>query len=335
MNYPDYCVAIRTLGTAGEKYQQLLDSIKAQQYPPKKILVYIAEGYELPKETIGIEEYIRCPKGMIAQRALPFDEIDTDYVLFCDDDLFLPNNLVIRMFEGLLKLEGDCIAVDVYNEQQASLTYKIGMFIHSFITSHRDDGWAIHIKRNESYSYNRHPKGDYLRTESAAGACCLCKMSTYKAIHFEDERWLDQLSYPAGEDTLFYYKMHLMGHNVLMYRNSGMIHLDAQTGVRPHQKDKMFLQKKNMLIMWHRTIYKVRTSSKWRNEENVKMRTFEPFLCSCAFVWRCFFGTLTLPLEVIYYREPQFFIDYFRGLWAGWQYIHLGVYKSMPAFDTY
>ena len=65
------------------------------------------------------------------------------------------------------------------------------------------------------------------------------------------------------------------------------------------------------------------------------MRTFEPFLCSCAFVWRCFFGTLTLPLEVIYYREPQFFIDYFRGLWAGWQYIHLGVYKSMPAFDTY
>lgn len=97
----DYCVAIRTLGTAGEKYQTLLDSLKSQTFPPKHILVYIAEGYDLPKETIGFEEYIRTPKGMIAQRSLPFSEIDTDYVLFCDDDLYLPPNYVEKMFEGL------------------------------------------------------------------------------------------------------------------------------------------------------------------------------------------------------------------------------------------
>lgn len=53
-----YCVAIRTLGKAGEKYQRELDSLKNQTVQPQKILVYIAEGYELPKETIGIEQYI-------------------------------------------------------------------------------------------------------------------------------------------------------------------------------------------------------------------------------------------------------------------------------------
>ena len=50
----EYCAAIRTLGTAGDKYLQTLKSLQSQTIPPKKILVYIAEGYDLPKETIGI-----------------------------------------------------------------------------------------------------------------------------------------------------------------------------------------------------------------------------------------------------------------------------------------
>lgn len=68
MSNPQYCVAIRTLGTAGEKYRQTLLSLQQQTIPPNKILVYIAQGYPIPQETIGIEEYIYCPKGMVAQR---------------------------------------------------------------------------------------------------------------------------------------------------------------------------------------------------------------------------------------------------------------------------
>ncbi len=64
-----YCIAIRTLGKAGEKYQKELDSLVKQTIPPKKILVYLAEGYERPKETVGVEEIIYCPKGMVSQRA--------------------------------------------------------------------------------------------------------------------------------------------------------------------------------------------------------------------------------------------------------------------------
>ena len=50
-----YTAVIRTLGTAGEKYQQLLDSLDRQTIKPSEIIVYIAEGYALPKETIGKE----------------------------------------------------------------------------------------------------------------------------------------------------------------------------------------------------------------------------------------------------------------------------------------
>ena len=53
-----YTAVIRTLGTAGDKYQQLLNSLASQTVKPEEIIVYIAEGYPLPKETIGIERYV-------------------------------------------------------------------------------------------------------------------------------------------------------------------------------------------------------------------------------------------------------------------------------------
>ena len=320
----DYSVAIRTLGTAGEKYQKLLDSIKEQTIQPKHIFVYIAEGYDLPKETIGIEEYIRTPKGMITQRSQPFDDIDTEYVLFCDDDLYLPPNCVERMFEGLETKSGDCIAIGVYEMEKLSKKEKLMVFLHSFVTSRNDDGWDIKIKRNVSYSYNMNPQQNFILTQSAPGACCLCKMPVYRAIHFEDERWLEKMLFPAGEDQLFYYKMHIMGYRVLKYLHSGVIHLDAQAGQRPTKSNKMYLQKKNMFIMWYRTIYNIQSKG-----------VVEKCRCVAAFSWRCLFGILTLPLEVIHYKQPRFFIDYFRGLWAGYKYVHTEEYEKIPPFDYY
>ena len=40
-----YSVAIRTLGTAGEKYIKLLKSIDAQTIKPEKVIVVLPEGY--------------------------------------------------------------------------------------------------------------------------------------------------------------------------------------------------------------------------------------------------------------------------------------------------
>jgi hypothetical protein len=82
-----YTAVIRTLGTAGEKYQKLLNSLIAQTIKPKDIIVYIADGYPIPKETVGVERYVYVKKGMVAQRALPYKEVETEYMLCLDDDL--------------------------------------------------------------------------------------------------------------------------------------------------------------------------------------------------------------------------------------------------------
>jgi len=332
MKYPEYCVAIRTLGTAGEKYQTLLNSLRDQSIPANKILVYIPYGFPAPKETIGIEQIIRCEKGMVTQRSLSFEEIDTEYVLFCDDDLFLPKDFVERMFDGLKQNNGDCISPEVYYSFNAPFAKKIAYFIHSFVSPRPDDGWAIKIKRNASSSYNNHPKKNVLPTESASFACLLCKMSVHKAIHFEDERWIERFSFAAGDDTLYYYKMFISNHRILKLFNSGLKHLDAQSGIRPNIKKKMYYHKMILFIMWYRIVYS--TCHKRFHASSFKFQV-ERYRCIGAFTWRCIFGVITLPLEVIYYKQPNFFIDYFRGLWAGWKYVHSEEYKAIPKFDAY
>ena len=72
-----YTAVIRTLGKAGDKYQTLLNSLLAQTIAPTDIIVYIAEGYDIPKETVGVEKYVYVKKGLVAQRALSYSEVKT------------------------------------------------------------------------------------------------------------------------------------------------------------------------------------------------------------------------------------------------------------------
>ena len=61
----------------------------------------------MPKETIGKEKYYRCNKGMIAQRALSYEEIDDEWILFLDDDMYLPADYIERAIDFILKSDAD------------------------------------------------------------------------------------------------------------------------------------------------------------------------------------------------------------------------------------
>lgn len=320
----DYCVAIRTLGTAGEKYQTLLDSLVAQTHPPKKILVYIPHGYPAPKEKVGVEQIVRCEKGMVAQRSLPFEEVDTEYILFCDDDLYLPSDYVEKLFCGIEENDGDCIVPQVYNHSRESWWMKILVYLNNSSSPRKDDGWANKVKRDAGFSYNNHPSKSVLPTQTAAFASLLCKKSAYQAIHFEDERWLDTFSFASMDDQLFYYKLYLQGFRVLMHYDTGIQHLDARAGVRVNVKKRMFFKKKLLFTIWYRTIYSIKQKNKR-----------ERFLCTFAFVWRNLLGVIALIGDTIRCKQPIYLIDYFRGLHAGFQYVHSEEYKTISSYDEY
>ena len=320
----EYCVSIRTLGTAGEKYQKELDSLLVQTWKPKKILVYIAENYPLPKETIGIEEYIVCKKGIVMQRSLDWKEIDTEYALFLDDDMELAPDAVERMFKGLIENNGDCIATDVFGNYKSSPLRKVAMFMHSYSLPHFDQNWNIKMRRSGGYSYNNHPNRDILPTQSAPFPCFLIKMPAYHAIHFEDERWLDTLKGNSFEDRSVFYKLHIMGYKVLSYFNSGVEHLDARAGGRPDPTKKMYLQKKVLFVEWYRVFYDLKHISGWNKFRNLM-----------AYILRFILGFFFMLIETVVYRKLNYIPDYFKALNDGLKFVHSEEYKRIPKYDEY
>ena len=166
----EYTAVIRTLGTAEEKFQTLLNSLERQTIQPKEIIVYIAQGYPLPKETIGKEKYVSVKKGMIAQRALKYKEVTTDYILFLDDDLYLPDTFVENMFAHLINNKAEIIAPNIYPNSKRSFISRLMMTVSGRMLSRKDDGmWAYKVMRNSGYSYNINPQKDIYYSQTNAG----------------------------------------------------------------------------------------------------------------------------------------------------------------------
>lgn len=257
----EYTAVIRTLGTAGYKYRQLLDSLNAQTVAPHAILVYIAEGYPLPKENIGTERYIYVRKGMVAQRALPYDEVKTEWMLFLDDDVYLPLNAVEMLHRQLLEKKADVISPDVFPNAERSLGGEIMMTLSGRMRARRGDKkWGYKVMRTAGYSYNANPIQPTYWSQTNAGPCFFCKKQTFLDIHFEEEIWMDKLAYPLGEDQVMYYKMYLMGKKQLTAYNSGIMHLDAGDNRNP-EKERMLIYSdfRFKTIFWHRFVYSPET----------------------------------------------------------------------------
>ena len=254
-----YSVAIRTLGKAVEYYQRTLDSVASQSIKPKAVVVYIADGYDLPKETAGIERYVYVPKGMVAQRALQYDEIDSEWILFLDDDVFLPPNAVETLFRELEENGGDVISPATFANHKASLNQKIIRTLTGReVPRLFDDGWSYKVLRTAGFSYNNNPRKTVYKTQTGAGPCFLCRKKAFLNTHFEDELWLDEAPYAYPEDQVMFYKMYLNGLKLLTSFDSGIVHLDAgstMAGSEERMNKHIYSEYRNKTIFWRKFIY--------------------------------------------------------------------------------
>ena len=254
-----YSVAIRTLGKAGEYYQRTLDSIASQTEKPEAVVVYIAEGYDLPKETAGIERYVYVPKGMVAQRALQYDEIDSEWILFLDDDVFLPPNAVETLFRELEENGGDVISPATFANHKASLKQKvIKTLTGREVPRLFEDGWSYKVLRTAGFSYNNNPRRAVYKTQTGSGPCFLCRKKDFLDTHFEDELWLDEAPYAYPEDQVMFYKMYLNGLKLLTSFDCGIVHLDAgstMAGSEERMSKHIYSEYRNKTIFWRKFIY--------------------------------------------------------------------------------
>lgn len=321
IHYPAYTVVIRTLGKAGEKYLTTLRSAKEQDLPPQKILVYIPYKLPLPKETIGVEEYVRCEKGMVTQRSLPFDEVQTDWILFLDDDMYLPPHLVRRFFDALKTMGGgDCIAPNIQANHNMSILKKIGYALMTGTCPHYDSRWAFRIRRSGAYSYNARPS-EIMPTQTAAFACLLVRKSAYKKINYADERWLDKLGYALGDDQLFFYKLYRHGFKIFIDYDSGVKHLDAGSGGRKKNLARIaYINGAIRYLLWWRT--QCSCAKSWVDRLSCRLSYFG--LMCCNLLGMLVFAFLKFRFSI--------FVNYIRGINAGHRFAHSSEAKSLADF---
>lgn len=312
----DYTAVIRTLGTAGEKYQTLLHSLITQTKKPKDIIIYIAEGYPIPKETVGIERYVFVKKGMVAQRALQYDEVTTEYILFLDDDVFLPPNGVETLYQQLKDNDADVISPDVFPNSKRSIKSEIMMTLSGRMRArNNDDKWGYKVMRNTGYSYNANPVKSVYWSQTNAGPCFFCSKKNFLDIHFEDELWLDKLGYPLGEDQIMYYKMYKKGLKILTSYDSGIEHLDAGTTIsKDKEKTLIYADFRFKSIFWHRFIF--------LPEKLILLKMWDIFCIGYVFFFTLFISLLKGDFDILQLK--------WNAMKSGWAFIRSKEYKSLP-----
>lgn len=266
----EYTAVIRTLGKGGDYYQKTLDSLIRQSIPPSAIIVYIAEGYTLPAETVHREQYVYVKKGMVAQRALQYKEVKTEYILFLDDDVYLPPTGVETLYHELQQYKGDVISPYVFYNHKKSIKEKIRLsFFGREVCRLFGNRWGFKVLPTAGFSYINNPKKTVYESQTNAGPCLLCRKKDFLNIKYEDELWLDETPYAFPDDQVMFYKMHLSGLKILTSYDSGIVHLDAgsSTGNVDRTCKVIYSEYRNKLIFWHRFIYS--------NEKNYLLRLWK------------------------------------------------------------
>ena len=323
MTPPTYSIAIRTLGTAGEKFRRELESICAQTVPPERVVVYIAEGYERPAFTVGREEYVWVKKGMMTQRVLPYDEISSECILTLDDDVELAPDSAEKMLRALMDHNADCVGADVFQNHRMPLKTKIYAAITNLVFPHLDRKWAFKIHRNGSFSYNIRPEPAFYWSQSCCGPAALWRKEAFLRMRFEEELWLDTLGFPYGEDALMFYKLHSNAGRLGLLYDSGITNLDAQSSSGSFRKSAghIYTRTKASFMIWWRSCYKT-------GKDTAASR----LPAALSFGFKTLWLVPVMLTAALIKRDRHFITSYFKGLRDGWREVHSPAFRQRPPY---
>lgn len=266
MNQSKYTVLIRTLGTAGDKYLRTLQAIDCQTVKPEKIYVALPHGYDQPKEGLGNETYLYVQKGMVAQRAFAFTLIESvEWVLLLDDDVEFAPDFVENLLNAGEDNHADAVCPKILSGggKRSYVHHILNTVTLTRQESDKFPDYFIRISRGGGYIVNSQINKDkvYL-TQSGIGICSLCRLEAMKAIHFEQDLWLEKYGYALPEDQVFFYKMNLYGFKVVYTPKYEFVHLDAKSGAVigrdavARRARNYRLAGRNFTLFWYLYVYR-------------------------------------------------------------------------------
>ena len=318
-----YSIAIRTLGTSGEKFVRELESIKQQTVQPEKVVIYIAEGYPRPEYTIGKEEYVWVKKGMMRQRVLRYDEIDSPLILLLDDDVELEPDSAEKMIEALANNNLDCLAAVTFRNYKIPFKKKFYIALTNLVFPHWSDTWSVIIHSNGSFSYNNHPVKDVYLSQSASGPAALWRKQTFLNLHLEDELWLDNLRFAFGEDVLMFNKLYKNGFRLGAHYSCGIKHLNAQSSSAAFKGNKQRFHTRSLasFLIWYRTCYNLNALPWWR-------KVWAVISYVVKFLWLLFIHLGSS----VHFHSFRVVTNYVLGVIDGLKMIKSKEFKQIPNF---
>lgn len=322
----EYSVAIRTLGRAGEKYQKLLNSIQNSNHPPEKVVVVLPEGYALPKERLGWEEFVFCPKSMVGQRLEALKYIDSEYTLFLDDDISFEPDFVDQLLKPLDAGNYDCSTGPLFSFFPASTMGKIaGTLTASVSISLFRRDMYVKILRSGGWSYHTFDTDveHYYPTESFAWTCFMIRTQVMRNLRMEDEQvWLERFGYAYGDDRVMAYKLNKLGYKACVVSNALYEHNDAKTSTSVNEMSSAkttlctyYMQ----VVFWHRFI------------QDIDQSMISRFLSQICFSYWRFMMSLFWLLKCVFSKSTLQFTAFRNGLREGDQYVRSAEYRALAA----
>lgn len=314
----NYSVVIRTLGTAGKKYQALLDSITKQNIQPAEVIVVIPNGYDLPKEKLGYERFVRSPKGMVIQRTIGLKEAKSEYCLFVDDDICFSENYIEKLAEPIIQKKAS-VTFPIFDMlPKKKYTQFIMAVLGTALPFERKDSYTT-IIRSGGYSYNPRTifQGWYY-AQTAPGACFFCARKTMLGINFDDEKWLEYTEYALPDDQVMFYKFHLLGFKIIGVGGLDFIHLDASVNSASRSEKANFAMSCNKTIFWHRFI--------WKTDPRLISRIYSLF----CFIYSAFACFIYGCVKALFKRNFVLVKCSLKGYKQAYKFLQSKEYKHLP-----
>lgn len=308
----EYSICIRTLGTSGEKYEKLMESINGLKVEPKEVIIVIPKGYELPSIKAKNQRVVYSKKGMFLQRIVGYEEAKTEYVLLLDDDIEFSSDLVEELYEPI-KEERCSISFPIYKDLllQGGIRSIISAGTLSSIPDKNSKNHFVKIINSGGFTYNSSLdlSEKYLYSESAPGMCVFAKREVLIKSKLRDELWVDRVKYPLREDAILIYKSHLLKNKIIGVQGINIKHLDAGAKESNRNLKAAYANGYNQILFWKRFIY------------SKKVTTSEKFKANLSIRYWAISTRIYLTLKLLISRDLQLYKVSINGIREGFKHI--------------
>ena len=253
-----YSVAIRTLGLAPDSLRQTLEGVIAQTVAPVRVAVYMPHGYNPPDFRVATEEYFFVEKGMISQRALPYDELRSDCIMMLDDDIVPAPDCAERLLDDMQTMGLDLAGVDVFRTHTLGRTTRLKAAMLNMVFPHHHPDRGFILRPWGSFAYPASQLKGTHPTDTVPGPLMMWRRSSLLSLDLADEIWLERLGFAYGDDALESYKTVARGMKAAVNFDIRVRNLEARTASDPYRNNprRHFIRAKAMTMTWWRMLYK-------------------------------------------------------------------------------